>query len=117
MKKALGLTASLVLLLTACADVQPQPAAAKPAPATAAATPAANSELDAVIANATDEIAKAKKVGLWRDTEKFLSDAKDARAAGKFDEALKLAKKALREAQLAQAQAAAEANAGPSYPK
>jgi len=121
MKKALGLTASLVLLLTACADVQPQPAAAKPAPApapaTAAAAPAANPELDAVIANATDEIAKAKKVGLWRDTEKFLSDAKDARAAGKFDEALKLAKKALREAQLAQAQAAAEANAGPSYPK
>lgn len=119
MKKALGLTASLVLVLTACADVQPQPAAAKPAtaPATAAAAPTANPELDAVIANATDELAKAKKVGLWRDTEKFLSDAKDARAAGKFDEALKLAKKALREAQLAQAQAAAEANAGPSYPK
>lgn len=116
MKKTLGLTASLVLVLTACADMQPQPVAAKPAAAPAAA-PAANPELDAVLANATDEIAKARKVGLWRDTEKYLKDAKEAQAAGKSDEAMKLARKALREAQLAQTQAAVEANAAPVYPK
>lgn len=115
MNKTLGLTASLVLVLTACADMQSQPTAGKPAAATAA--PAANPELDAVIANASGEIAKAKKVGIWRDTEKYLKEAQEARAAGKIDEAMKLAKKALREAQLAQAQAAAEANAAPVYPK
>lgn len=116
MKKTLGLTASLVFVLTACADMQSQPAAGKPATA-AATVPAANPELDAIIANASGEIAKAKKVGIWRDTEKYLKEAQEARAAGKIDEAMKLAKKALREAQLAQAQAASQADAAPVYPK
>jgi hypothetical protein len=112
MNKTLWLTACLAVVVAACAETPTSPQA----PAKTAA-PAASAELDAVIANAEKEIAAAKKVGIWRDTEKFLKEAKEAKAAGKTDDAMKLAKKALKEAQLAQKQAAAEANAGPYYPK
>lgn len=113
MKQTLWLATALALTVGACAQVPPQ--AQKPA-APAAAT-VSTAELDAVIASAEQEIAAAKKVdNLWRDTEKFLKDAKELKAAGKNDEAMKLARKALKEAQLAQKQAAAEVNAGPSFP-
>lgn len=106
MKKSILLTACLALTLGACAEMQTQSSTAKPA---------ATSALDETIANAEKEIAAAKKVGIWRDTEKFLDEAKALKAEGKSDDAMKKAKKALKEAQLAQKQAAAEAGAKPLF--
>jgi formate-dependent nitrite reductase cytochrome c552 subunit len=113
MKKTLWLTACLALTVAGCAEMQTQPqAAAKPA----AAAPTA--EFNAAVANAEKEIAAAKKANnLWRDTEKFLDEAKKAMEAGKADEAVKLANKAMKQAQLAQKQASAEASAKPHFPK
>ena len=105
MKKTILLTACLALTLGGCADMDTKPAAA-------ASTPA----LDEAIASAEKEIAVAKKGSMWRDTEKFLDEAKKARDAGKSDDAMKLAKKALKQAQLAQKQAQAGADAKPYYP-
>ena len=97
MYKTIMLTASLALVLGGCAEMDTKPAA-----------PAASTPLSETIASAEKEIAAAKKVGVWRDTEKFLEEAKKAKADGKEDEAMKLAKKALKQAQLAQKQAQAE---------
>lgn len=105
MKKIILLTACLALTLGGCAEMDTKPAAA-----------ASNTALDETIASAEKEIAAAKKVGIWLDTEKFLEDAKAAKAAGKDDEAMKLAKKALKQAQLAQKQAQANTDAKPYYP-
>lgn len=104
MKKIILLTACLALTLGGCAEMDTKPAAAS------------NTALDEAIASAEKEIAAAKKVGLWLHTEKFLDDAKAAKTAGKDDEALKLAKKALKQAQLAQKQAQADTDAKPYYP-
>lgn len=111
MKKTILLTACLALTLGGCAEMDTKP--------TAAAKPAAmvSPELDKTIADAEKEIAAAKKIGIWRDTEKFLEEAKTAKAEGKADEAMKKAKTALKEAQLAQKQAMAEADAKPHFPK
>jgi len=69
---------------------------------------------------AENEIKLAGKTGfLWRDTEKFLKDSKEAKAAAdkaekdgdrataykEFDKAMKLAQKAMKQAQMAQQQA------------
>jgi hypothetical protein len=133
MKRTILLAACLALTLGGCAEMETKPAAAAPAtPATATATAttttttttttaatataAASTELDQTIAYAEKEIAAAKKVGIWRDTEKFLEDAKQAKAEGKNDEAMKLAKKALKQAQLAQQQSASQVDAKPVYP-
>ena len=112
MKKTILLTACLAFTLGGCAEMDTKPvAAAKPA---AVASP----ELDKTIADAEQAIAAAKKGGLWRDTEKFLDDAKKSKAEGKADDAMKLAKKALKEAQLALQQSTAEAaNGKPYFPK
>jgi len=111
MKKTILLTACLALTLGGCAEMDTKPsAAAKPA---AVVSP----ELDKIIADAEKEIAAAKKMGIWRDTEKALEEAKKAKAEGKADDAMKNAKKALKEAQLAQKQAMAEADAKPHFPK
>ena len=112
MKKTILLTACLALTLGGCAEMETKPAAAtKPV---AVASP----ELDKTIADAEQAIAAAKKVGIWLDTEKFLADAKQAKASGKTDDALKLAKKALKQAQLAEKQAMTEAaNSQPNFPK
>ncbi len=76
----------------------------------------ANKELDDTIAQAETGITAAKKMNnLWRDTEKFLEESKKLKAAGKMDEAIKLAKKALSEATHAQKQAQDQASAKPSY--
>ena len=104
MKKIILLTACLALTLGGCADMDTKPAAAS------------NPALDEAIASAEKEIAAAKKAGLWLHTEKFLEDSKAAKAAGKDDEALKLAKRALKQAQLSQKQAQADADAKPYYP-
>jgi len=112
MKKTILLTACLALTLGGCAEMDTKPtAAAKPAAA-------AGSELDKTIADAEQAIGAAKKGGLWRDTEKFLDEAKKAKAEGKADEAMSKAKKALKEAQLALKQSTAEAaNGKPYFPK
>jgi hypothetical protein len=111
MKKSFLLGACFALALGGCAEMQTQTAPAK-APA------ASSAALDETIANAEKEIAAAAKMhNLWRDTEKFLKEAKELKAEGKTDEAMKKAKKALKEAQLAQKQAMAEASHGkPVYP-
>jgi len=112
MKKTILLTACIALTLGGCAEMDTKPAAA--AKHAAVASP----ELDKTIADAEKEIAAAKKVGIWRDTEKFLDEAKKAKAEGKADEAMKKAKLALKQAQLAQKQVSAEAaNAKPHFPK
>jgi len=112
MKKTILLTACLALTLAGCAEMDTKPvAAAKPA---ATVSP----DLDKTIADAEQAIAAAKKGGLWRDTEKFLDEAKKAKAEGKDDDALKLAKKALKQAQLALKQSTAEAaNGQQNFPK
>ena len=108
MNKTILLTACLALTLGGCAEMD-----TKPADDTKAATA---SPLDEAIASAEKEIAAAKKAGIWLNTEKFLEDAKAAKAEGKTDEALKLAKKAIKQAQLAQKQAQADADTKPYYP-
>ncbi len=107
MNKTLLLSACLALIVTGCAEFESKP---EPAPAAKPAAAAPSPELAAVIADAEKEIAAAKKanVNLWRDTEKFLDEAKAASKEGKADEAMKLAKKAAKEASLAQKQAAAQ---------
>ncbi|MBI3778629.1 MAG: hypothetical protein HY274_06915 [Gammaproteobacteria bacterium] len=79
-----------------------------------------NDEYNTLAAQAENEIKLADKTGfLWRDTEKFLKDSKEAKAAAEkaekggdrvaaqaeFNKAMKLAQTALKEAQMAQQQA------------
>ena len=112
LKSTILLTACLALTLGGCAEMETKPvAAAKPATMV-------SPELDKTIADAEQAIDAARKGGLWRDTEKFLDEAKKARAEGKTDDAMKLAKKALKQAQLALKQSTAEAaNGKPYFPK
>lgn len=49
----------------------------------------------------------------WRDTGKLLKKAREAKGKGKFDEAVKLAGQAERQAKNALAQAEQQKNAGP----
>lgn len=114
MKKSLLLTAGLALIVGGCAEMETKPAAS----AAAAKAPAVNPELTAAFTEAEKEIAAAKKSGhLWNNTEKFMDAAKAAQADGKGDEAMKQVKKAVKEAKLAQEQAAREAGAKPTFPK
>ena len=58
--------------------------------------------------------AKTKAMNVeWRDTGKLLKKARKAKGEGKFDEAVKLAAKAERQAKNALAQAEQQKNAGP----
>ena len=91
-----------------CAQQQQKPEA-EPAAAKQADPKAADAEK--AIADAKDAIAKAKENNwVWRDTEKFLKDAEKAYKEGKYDEAIKLAKKAKQEAELAVQQYQQEQN-------
>lgn len=82
-------------------------------------------EYNKLAAQAENEIKLADKTGFeWRDTDKFMQESKAAKAAAdkarqagdsatakkEFDQAMKLAKMALTEAQLAQQQARDQAN-------
>ncbi len=79
-------------------------------------------EYTQLVVQAENEIKLADKTGfLWRDTEKFLKDSKEAKEAAdkaadratklkEFDKAMKLAQKALKQAQMAQQQARDNAN-------
>ena len=77
-------------------------------------------EYTQLMVQAENEIKLADKTGfLWRDTEKFLKDSKEAKdaadkamkdgdratAAKEFDKAMKLAQKAMKQALMAQQQA------------
>ena len=101
MKKFL-LTSALALLASACAGTPDEP----------------NDEFHRLTAQVEAEIRTTEKTGfLWRDTERLLHEARQAKQSGQVEEAMKLANQALRQAQLAQQQAQDNANAGPSYPK
>jgi hypothetical protein len=79
-------------------------------------------EYNQLVTEAENEIKLASKTGfLWNNTEKFLTESKDAMAAAtaasdkatresEYNKAMKLAKKALQEAKLAQQQAKDNAN-------
>ncbi len=101
MKKTLLMTA-LAFTLAACAGGEKAAQADK--------------EYQDLVAKAKAEIALASKANhTWRDTEKFLKDADEAMKAGDRDKAMKLAKKAIKQAQLAQKQAKDNANVKPVY--
>lgn len=83
---------------------------------------ASTDEYNQLVTQAENEIKLANKTGfLWQNTEKFLKESKEAKATAdaagdrstkrkEFENAMKLAKKALKEAQLAQEQAKNNAN-------
>lgn len=76
----------------------------------------ASLDYDALDARAELEIKRVAQSGfLWLNTESYLAAARAARKAGNADEALKLARKALEEALLAQRQAAESAAMKPDY--
>lgn len=76
----------------------------------------ANKEYTDLVAKAKAEIKLADQAGhTWRDTEKFLKEADEAMKAGDHDKAMKLAKKALKQAQLSQQQAKDNANVKPVF--
>ena len=82
------------------------------------ATTAKYKEYDQVVAQANKEIKLAKKANyLWRHTKTYLKKSQKAKENGDIDKALKLAKKALKQAQLAQKQAKDQANPRMVYPK
>jgi DNA primase large subunit len=79
-------------------------------------------EYNQLATEAENEVKLASKTGfLWNNTEKFLTESKEAMAAAnaasdkatrekEYDKAMKLAKKALSEAKMAQQQAKDNAN-------
>lgn len=70
-------------------------------------------KLEDVIKEAKAENTKAAEVGFeWRDTGKFIKQAEEEKDAKK---AMKLAEKALNQAKMAQVQAEAAKNAGPTF--
>ncbi len=78
--------------------------------------PKASSVAD-TIAAAQQAVARAHKehVGLWINTAKYVKKAEKLNSEGKSAKAMKLAQTALEQVQLAEQQAKANANAGPSY--
>ena len=89
-----------------------------------------NDEYTQLVVQAENEIKLADKTGfLWRDTEKFLKESKEAKAAAdkaekdgdrataykEFDMAMKLAQKAMKQSQMAQQQARDNANPVASF--
>ncbi len=80
-------------------------------------SPTSQDEFSRLAAQTENEIRQAEKTGfLWRDTEKLLQEARQTQKAGQHDQAMKLARQAIKQAQLAQQQAKQNANAGPVYP-
>ncbi len=101
MKKTLLLTA-VAFTLAACAGGEKAMQADK--------------EYQDLVAKANAEIKLAGQAGhTWRDTEKFLKDADEAMKAGDRDKGMKLVKKAIKQAQLAQQQAKDNANVKPVF--
>jgi hypothetical protein len=104
MKKVIFLA---VLSLAAAGCASTDTTASKAAPSAAA-----DEEFNKLVAQAENEIKLANQTGfLWSKTEGHLKDAKDAKAKGDSDTAMKKVKAAIKEAQLAQQQAKDQANA------
>ncbi len=102
MKIKLFSSIALIALLSACASN--------------GSMNASSSDFDSIIKQAIAENAKAKKVGFeWRDTGKMIKKAKKLAASGDTEKAIKLAKKAKKQAMDAQAQAVAQASPTPRY--
>lgn len=94
----LALASALALSLAACQSAPTKTAA----------------DADMAIKAAMAVNAKTKAMNVeWRDTGKILKKASAAKAKGKFDEAVKLAGQAERQAKNALAQAEQQKNAGP----
>lgn len=75
---------------------------------------AQSNDPEALIKEAEASIAKAKSAGgEWRDSGKFLKQAKEALAAGDSAKASKLATKAKMQGELGLEQAKSQKNAGP----
>lgn len=105
MKKFAVIAAALTL--AACASTGPMDSGK-------AAPEAAAPDYDTLVKQADEAIKKASSVGAeWRDSRAFLKQAEEAKAAGDMDKAIKLAKKAKTEGELAAKQGAANAKAGP----
>lgn len=78
------------------------------------ATAATKSDYNKAASAAKASISAAKAVNYeWRDSGKILKAAAKAAKAGDYNKATKLANKAKRQGELAQAQAKAQAGAGP----
>lgn len=74
------------------------------------------SEFDKTYQNAVTELEQITKDGnAWRDTGEFLKQAQAAADSNDYSEALKLAKKAQEENQMAKAQLEDQKNAGPRF--
>lgn len=102
MLKKTVLIAALSLVAAGCVTDEAQ---------TGTAT-AADAEFSKLVAQAESEIKLANQTGfLWSKTEGHLKDAKDAKAKGDTETAMKKAKAAIKEAQLAQQQAKDQATA------
>lgn len=101
------LTLALAAALSACAG---------PSSTGTAGGSASKADADRAIANAQAEIKKAGKMdALWSNTDGFLKQAEEAEKAGDNAKAVKLADKAAKHAQIAQAQAQSQTNAKPWY--
>jgi len=114
MKKLATLVAALSMVGCATTSVEKAPAAAMAAPAAAAPAAAVQAEPDVagLIAQAEESANKAASVGSeWRDTRKFIDDAKKALEKNDLDTAKKLAKKAKKEGDLGYEQGVAAKNA------
>lgn len=109
--KKLVLLFSFAALLSACAGQSGTKSTSTTAPAASS-----SSAVDQAIAQAEAEIKAAKEAkALWSNTEKFVEDAKAAKAEGKNEDALKLANKAAKHAKLAQQQAKENVNVRPRF--
>lgn len=101
--KKLALFGALILALSGCASTGGD-----------AMAPATMESAKEAIAAAEAASKAAKKAGNeWRDTGKFIKKAKAALEKKDFAKAVKLANKARKQGEMAQAQGKAEANAGP----
>lgn len=111
MKKLATLVAMLAMAGCATTSVDKAPEAAMSAMPAAAMQ--AETDVPTLIAQALESANKAASVGSeWRDTRKFIDDAKKALEKGDLETAKKLAKKAKKEGDLAYDQGVAQKNAG-----
>jgi hypothetical protein len=108
MLKKSVMIASLCLFAAGCATEGAAPASS--------ASATTDEEFTKLVAQAENEIKLANKTGfLWSKTEGHLKAAKDAMAKGDKETAVKKAKAAIKEAQLAQQQAKDQANAKAAF--